>query len=153
MATSGRVQQLLRHILRHGAAPPPPDGAGSPGGGATPGASPANGEPRRRVSLSTPPGAHEGGASATSAASAMQQKIRIGVCAMDKKAQSKPMREILGRLLRYGEFEMVAFGDEVRARGGQIADASLISHRDGGGGRRGRGARGGAGCTEGGAAD
>ncbi|GIL72959.1 hypothetical protein Vretimale_4607 [Volvox reticuliferus] len=40
-------------------------------------------------------------------------KIRIGVCAMDKKARSKPMKEILERLTAWGEFEVVIFGDEV----------------------------------------
>lgn len=34
---------------------------------------------------------------------------------MDKKAKSKPMKEILGRLLRNGEFEVVTFGDTVMA--------------------------------------
>jgi hypothetical protein len=32
---------------------------------------------------------------------------------MDKKAHSKPMREIVSRLLGYGEFDVVFFGDEV----------------------------------------
>lgn len=42
-------------------------------------------------------------------------QVRIGICAMDKKARSKPMKEIVSRLLAYGEFEMVYFGDEVGA--------------------------------------
>jgi hypothetical protein len=36
----------------------------------------------------------------------------IGVCALDKKARSKPMRCILDKLLAYGDFEVVIFGDK-----------------------------------------
>ena len=39
-------------------------------------------------------------------------KIRLGVCAMDKKARSKPMREILGRL-NPNNFEIIIFGDNL----------------------------------------
>ena len=38
-------------------------------------------------------------------------KIRLGVCAMDKKARSKPMREILGRLPE-ALFDVIIFGDD-----------------------------------------
>jgi inositol hexakisphosphate/diphosphoinositol-pentakisphosphate kinase len=39
-------------------------------------------------------------------------KVVIGICAMDKKARSRQMNHIVERLLRYGEFEVVVFGDD-----------------------------------------
>ncbi|KAI8107858.1 hypothetical protein M9435_002885 [Picochlorum sp. BPE23] len=39
-------------------------------------------------------------------------KIRIGVCAMDKKANSKQMRAITQRLIQFGEFDIIKFGDD-----------------------------------------
>lgn len=40
------------------------------------------------------------------------QKIRLGICAMDKKARSKPMAEILSRLDEE-HFRVVFFGDHL----------------------------------------
>ena len=39
-------------------------------------------------------------------------RITVGVCAMDKKAKSKQMQAITERLMRYGEFKIIVFGDE-----------------------------------------
>ncbi|KAK4603944.1 hypothetical protein RGQ29_012454 [Quercus rubra] len=39
-------------------------------------------------------------------------KIKIGVCVMQKKANSGPMRQILDRLQKFGEFEIIEFMDK-----------------------------------------
>ena len=42
--------------------------------------------------------------------------IRLGVCAMSKKAASKPMREILARITSFSEFEVIFFDEQARGR-------------------------------------
>ncbi|KAE9590382.1 hypothetical protein Lal_00028141 [Lupinus albus] len=43
----------------------------------------------------------------------MAEKIRIGVCVMEKKVFSAPMSQIFDRLQAFGEFEVIHFGDKV----------------------------------------
>ncbi|XP_020202249.1 inositol hexakisphosphate and diphosphoinositol-pentakisphosphate kinase VIP1 isoform X6 [Cajanus cajan] len=44
---------------------------------------------------------------------AVVEKIKIGVCVMEKKVFSAPMGQIFDRLQAFGEFEVIHFGDKV----------------------------------------
>ncbi|KAF4390701.1 hypothetical protein G4B88_015591 [Cannabis sativa] len=41
------------------------------------------------------------------------KKVTVGVCVMEKKMFSAPMKQILDRLQAFGEFEIIHFGDKV----------------------------------------
>lgn len=76
------------------------------------------------------------------------------LAAMDKKARSKQMNHIVERLLRYGEFEVVVFGDETilntPVEDWPTCDCLLCWHSGAQrGGRGGRGGGGGGGLTRG----
>lgn len=51
--------------------------------------------------------------SSSTAASGERRLRRLGICAMEHKARSKPCRAILNNLLQTGEFELVLFNDKV----------------------------------------
>jgi len=50
--------------------------------------------------------------SASASEDPREQRIRVGIAAMDKKVQSKPMKQIIRRF-DHAFFEFVFFGDEV----------------------------------------
>ena len=53
------------------------------------------------------------------------QNLRAGVAAMDRKARSRPMRNILSRLLATGKFEITVFGDKVILDEGMLRSPTL----------------------------
>ena len=40
-------------------------------------------------------------------------KIRLGVCCMDKKLKSERHKNILSRIMAYGDIEVIPFSDDV----------------------------------------
>lgn len=62
-------------------------------------------------------------------------KLRVGVCALDKKAQSKPMKEIIGRMVMYGDLDVINFGDDAihnkPVEEWPVVEALLCWHSDG----------------------
>ncbi|GAX74145.1 hypothetical protein CEUSTIGMA_g1594.t1 [Chlamydomonas eustigma] len=62
-------------------------------------------------------------------------RIRVGLCAMEKKAHSKPMQEILARITSFDEFEVIHFGNkmilEEPVEKWPLCDCLLSWHSDG----------------------
>ena len=62
-------------------------------------------------------------------------RISIGICAMEKKARSKPMAAIIERLTAFGEFDVEVFGDDVTLNKPvtewPLCDVLLSWHSDG----------------------
>ncbi len=62
-------------------------------------------------------------------------RISIGICAMEKKARSKPMAAIIERLIAFGEFDVEVFDDDVTLNKPvtewPLCDVLLSWHSDG----------------------
>eukprot|EP01138_Halocafeteria_seosinensis_P009466 gb/GECG01009674.1/.p1 GENE.gb/GECG01009674.1/~~gb/GECG01009674.1/.p1 ORF type:complete len:1580 (+),score=253.46 gb/GECG01009674.1/:1-4740(+) len=87
----------------------PPESANSvSGGGGGGGGAAAGAPPSSRNHLHT----REQWARRKHRTVGVARPIRVGVAARDKKAHSKPMEEILGRLSAYGHFDIIIFGDD-----------------------------------------
>ncbi|KAK2774190.1 hypothetical protein FQN53_003729 [Emmonsiellopsis sp. PD_33] len=107
------------HLEPSPTALPPADSAVSAqGASATPrdGRATTNWGPRPGRSSSRNPRRFSG-STAASSASEPEPKVpiigKIGVCALDVKARSKPSQNILTRLQSKGDFEVIVFGDKV----------------------------------------
>lgn len=49
----------------------------------------------------------------TSISSTSSKQVEVGICAMGKKSESKPMKEIIARLQEFEYIKMVVFNEDV----------------------------------------